>query len=450
MDDQGFAILGSGMAGFGAANQLYERGVRAKLYDLRSRPGGLTSSFDFGDGFVFDEGVHISFTKSGRVKELFAESAGEFQTGNVYCNNYWKGHWIKHPAQVNLHGLPTDLIVNCIKDFVDASKVENPVIRNFEDWLLASYGPTFANTFPMVYTRKYHTTEASNMTVDWLGPRLYRPNLDEVLRGALEFEPLEVFYVDEFRYPTHGGFESFIKGFYAKADVHCDHEVVRIDTRQSLLSFRNGKTASFRKLISSIPLPKLIPLIADAPQDVLDAAAKLACSQCVVVNIGLNRPIDTKPQWSYFYDEDIPFARVSYRSNMSPNTVPAGCGALQAEIYFSEKYRPLTGRPEDWIEPAIDALIKSGVVQNREEIIHKSAIFIPFANIIFDLERRPALDIVHAYLDELGIAYCGRFGQWGYIWTDAAFLSGESAARRALGAPDEDSVPATAGRAVNG
>ena len=433
MRDSGYVILGSGMAGFGAANTLFESGIRAKLYDKRPRPGGLTSSFGSGDGFVFDEGVHISFAKNSRVKELFAESAKQFETGNVYCNNYWRGYWIKHPAQVNLHGLPTDLVVNCIKDFIEARQQPSPEIRNYEDWLMAAFGPTFANTFPMVYTKKYHTTEAANMSTDWLGPRLYRPNLDEVLRGALEHEPLDVFYVSEFRYPTEGGFESFIKGFYDKAQVFCDHELVAVDLKDKKLSFGNGATAAFEKLISSLPLPVLIPMIIDVPHEVREAAAKLACTQVVVINVGLNRPIETKPQWSYFYDEDIPFARVSYRGNLSPKTVPQGCGGMQAEIYFSEKYRPLTGSPDEWIEPAIDALIKCGLIESRCEIIHQSAIMLPFGNIIFDLERKAAVDTVHGYLDDVGIGYCGRFGQWGYIWTDAAFMSGERAARAALG-----------------
>jgi protoporphyrinogen oxidase len=438
MEDKGFAILGSGMAGFGAANLLYGQGIRPKLYDLRARPGGLTSSFDLGDGFVFDEGVHISFSKNDRVKKLFAESTEQkYETGNVYCNNYWRGHWIKHPAQVNLHGLPTDLVVNCIRDFVEASKSENPVINNYEDWLLAAFGRTFAETFPMIYTRKYHTTEAANMTTDWLGPRLYRPSLDEVLRGALAHEPLDVFYVNEFRYPTLGGFESFIKGFYSKADVHCDHEVTYINMRERVLRFKNGKSASFEKLISSIPLPRLIALIADVPADVREAAFKLACSQSVVVNIGLNRPIDVKPQWSYFYDEDIPFARISYRGNLSPCTVPPGCGALQAEIYFSEKYRPLQGSPNDWIEPTIDALIKCGIVADRKEVIHKSTVWIPFGNIIFDIDRTKAVKTVQGFLRDIDIRYCGRFGEWGYIWTDHAFLSGEKAAKQALRMPVE-------------
>ena len=35
----------------------------------------------------------------------------------------------------------------------------------------------------MQYTRKYHTTTADNMSTDWLGPRIYRPSLEEVLAG---------------------------------------------------------------------------------------------------------------------------------------------------------------------------------------------------------------------------------------------------------------------------
>ncbi|MBL8559088.1 MAG: NAD(P)-binding protein [Hyphomonadaceae bacterium] len=430
MSGGGYTILGSGVAGLGAANYLSDQGIRARILDARPRPGGLTTSHDTVDGFNFDEGVHISFTTNERVKDLFAKGAqGAFETGKVYCNNYWRGHWIKHPAQVNLHGLPTDLVVACIRDFVAASANPSPEINNYEDWINAAFGETFAQTFPAVYTVKYHTTEAKNLTTDWLGPRLYRPKLDEMLHGALTQEPLDVFYVNEYRYPTHGGFESFLGHFLPKADIVCNHEVVGIDVAAKELTFANGKREAFGNLISSIPLPKLIPLIRGAPQDVRNAAQMLACSQAVVANIGINRPIDLKPQWSYFYDEDIPFARVSHRSNLSPNTVPEGCAAFQAEIYFSEKYRPLNDAPDAWIEPAIDGLIKAGLVESRDEIIHRSAMFLPFANIIFDHDRPKAIEIIHGYLNDVNIAYCGRFGDWGYIWTDQAFLSGERAAK---------------------
>jgi hypothetical protein len=55
-----------------------------------------------------------------------------------------------------------------------------------------------------------------------------------------------------------------------------------------------------------------------------------------------------------------------------------------------------------------------------------------YANIIFDLDRKPSLDTVHGYLDSIGVAYCGRYGDWGYMWTDESFKSGERAAETAL------------------
>jgi protoporphyrinogen oxidase len=427
-------ILGAGMAGFGAAYSLHRQGVRGRMYEARNAPGGHTSTHFYDDGFIFDEGPHISFTSDPRIQELLsANIAGKYQVMKAYTNNYWRGHWIKHPAQINLYGLPEDLVVSCIKDFVAASAVAEPHVANYEDWLLAAFGKTFATTFPMQYTRKFHTTEASNLTTDWLGPRVYRPTLEQVLLGALKSEPLDVHYVDNFRYPTHGGFHAYLKPFEAMTDLHCGHQVAAIDPKARTLTFADGATARYGELISSIPLPRLIPMIKGAPRDVLKAASLLASSQLVLINIGINRPVETRANWTYFYDDDICFPRVSFPAGFSPTVVPDGCGSIQAEVYFSEKWRPMTSAPEDWIEPTIDGLIKCGLVKDRAEIIHRSVVFVPFANVIFDHDRPKALEAVLGFLDDVGIGHCGRYGNWEYIWTDEAFKSGEDAARAALG-----------------
>ena len=41
-------------------------------------------------------------------------------------------------------------------------------------------------------------------------------------------------------------------------------------------------------------------MINGAPREILDAAALLACSQVILVNIGIDRPVDTRAQWTYF------------------------------------------------------------------------------------------------------------------------------------------------------
>jgi hypothetical protein len=54
------------------------------------------------------------------------------------------------------------------------------------------------------------------------------------------------------------------------------------------------------------------------------------------------------------------------------------------------------------------------------------------ANVIFDLDRAKALETVHGYLRDIGVDYCGRYGDWGYMWTDESYISGERAAEAAL------------------
>ena len=106
-------------------------------------------------------------------------------------------------------------------------------IKNYADWLLSSFGRTFAELFPMQYTRKYHLTTADNMSIDWLGPRIYRPSLEEVLRGAISPTAPHVHYITRFRYPDEGGFESYLKKLVPLGNLKLGHELVSIDARSS-------------------------------------------------------------------------------------------------------------------------------------------------------------------------------------------------------------------------
>jgi protoporphyrinogen oxidase len=135
---------------------------------------------------------------------------------------------------------------------------------------------------------------------------------------------------------------------------------------------------------------------------------------------------------TYFYDEDICFTRLGFPHMLSATNVPEGCGNIQAEVYFSRKYKPFTGAPEAWIEPVIADLRRCGLLRENDKVLSRGAMLLPYANIIFDLDRKAALATVHGYLDELGIGYCGRYGDWGYMWTDESFISGERAAERVL------------------
>ena len=430
---ESIVVLGSGMGALGAANRLSQEGMRPVLYDRNSYHGGHTASFRHDGRFTFDIGPHISFTKNERVQELFAESVGgQYETIQIRLNNYWRGYWPVHPVQLHLHGLPEDVVIKVIEDFVAASHEPEREIRNYADWLYASFGTTFAEQFPMQYTRKYHLTTAENMSTDWLGPRIYRPSLEEVLRGALSPSAPNIHYITHFRYPTEGGFAAYLRKFVPLGEIKLGHELVGLDPISRELTFRNGHRTRYDGVVSSIPLPELVPMIAGAPDDVVEAAGKLACSTCVLVNVAVDREDLSDAHMTYFYDEDIRFTRLSFPHMLSKTNVPPGAGSIQAEVYYSKKYRPLDVPPESLIDPVIADLRKVGLIRESDRILFRNSFVVPYANVIFDLERADALNTVHGYLDDIDVAYCGRYGDWGYMWTDESFISGERAAETAL------------------
>src|SRR5262245_35941501 len=105
-----FVVVGSGMAALGAAHRARAEKLDPVLFDAKSYPGGHTASHKI-DGFVFDEGPHVSFTKDERIKSMLLENiGGEYERIDARIDNYWQGYWVTHPVITNLRGLPPDFV----------------------------------------------------------------------------------------------------------------------------------------------------------------------------------------------------------------------------------------------------------------------------------------------------------------------------------------------------
>ena len=50
-----------------------------------------------------------------------------------------------------------------------------------------------------------------------------------------------------------------------------------------------------------------------------------------------------------------------------------------------------------------------------------------YANVVFDHQIYENREIVRDYLMSLGIEPIGRFGEWGYLWSNQSLLSGMNA-----------------------
>ena len=412
-------VLGSGIAGISAGCHLKTQGEQVVIFERDNDWGGLCGNFTI-DGFRFDKFVHFSFAPDEYTKNIFENSSPTYAHPSI-SYNYYNGCWLKHPAQNNLAPLPTDEKVEIIKGFVDRKHTDVEGIQNYEEWLRVQYGDYFAEHFPLKYTRKYWGVEANELETKWVGNRMHSPDLEEVLRGAFEVQDKNFYYTNYMKYPKKGGFRSILNNCREGLDIRFNKEVVHIDTTNKIIEFKDGTTAEYTRLISSLPLPEIVKMLDNVPEDVKKAAENLMHTSGYMVSLGFNKPDIAKHLWFYIYDEDILASRVYSPNLKSPDNVPEGCSSLQAEIFFSNKAK--IPAADKVLENTINKLIEMGIFK-EEDLIVKDIRFEKYANVIFDKDIYKNRALVLKYIQEQGIESIGRFGKWEYMWTHQAFEDG--------------------------
>ena len=423
----GTIILGSGIAGISAGYHLEKAGEKVVIYEKDNDWGGLCGNFTI-DGFRFDKFVHFSFASDEYVVNQFKNSV-ELYEHVPFPSNYYNGTWLRHPAQNNLAPLPTDEKVEIISGFVNRTIKPIDKIENYEDWLRVQYGDYFAENFPFKYTRKYWGLEPRELETKWVGQRMYTPDIKQVLRGAFETQDECFYYAKVMKYPKKGGFRSILNKNREGLDIRFNKEVVEINPDEKFVKFKDGTKAEYTRLISTLPLPEIVKMISNCPQEVLNCADKLHNTCGYMVSLGFNKPDIAKYLWFYIYDEDILAARVYSPNLKSPDNVPEGCSSLQAEIFFDCKTQ--IPSKETVLANTIEKLEKMGIFK-KDELIVKDIRFEKYANITFDKDIYKNRDFVLDYLNKIGIESIGRFGRWEYMWTHQAYADGMTVANKEL------------------
>lgn len=412
-------ILGAGIAGISAARHLKQKGENSVIFEKDNAWGGLCGFFEI-DGFRFDRFVHFTFAKDEKIAELFAKSSPLYAHPPV-SYNYWRGCWLKHPAQNNLAPLPTEEKVKIIDSFVNRPRKDAAEISDYAEWLRVQYGDYFAENFPFAYTRKYWGVEAKQLETKWVGSRLHVSPLPEVLRGAFAEQQENFYYTKFMNYPKKGGFRSIMNECRKGLDIRLNKKAVRIDTAAKQVEFADGTVENYDNLISSLPLPEIIKMISDVPENVLNAAQQLRWTCGYQVSLGFKRPDAAKYLWFYIYDEDVPPARVYSPNLKSPDNAPEGCSSLQAEVFFANNTKVVD--KNIILQKTVEKL-KEICQFNDSDVVVKDIRFEPYANIIFTPEIYESRKTVREWLQAQGIKTIGRFGEWDYLWSHQAFESG--------------------------
>jgi protoporphyrinogen oxidase len=243
-------ILGGGVAGLGAALKARETGRQAVIFEARGSAGGLLDNFTI-DGFRFDHAVHLSFASEEKVRSIFDRTPYITHPSDSYC--FDQDRWLKHPVQNNLAPLDASDKVALIKSFL--ARPSELAGDDYESWLRHQYGDGISERYPIRYTQKYWATPASALSTTWIGQRMRRAELDEILYGAMTTETPNTYYTKEMRYPQQGGYKAFIAPLIADSEIRLEHRATAIDTQQRTVTFANGATVRYRQLVSTLPPP---------------------------------------------------------------------------------------------------------------------------------------------------------------------------------------------------
>lgn len=422
----GALILGGGLAGLSAA---YHSDGDYLVLERDERVGGLCRT-NWYDGFGFDLSIHILFTKRPDLAALICDELldGDYHEHARSSWVYSHGVYTGYPFQGSLHGLPVDVVTDCLLGLVEAQR-DAPATPpgNFAEWARATFGEGIAREFFLPYNERVWATPPEEMSFGWIDGRVPVPDLAEVIQGALVESPVRHGPNARFWYPRQGGIETLARALAARLEperVKIGTEVAGIDPVRKRVATTSGAVFEYRDLISSLPLPTLVRLVRGAPPAVREAAGRLRSNTVFTVLLGVARPEVSDRHWVYFHEDEFLFHRISYPMNFSKSLVPDGCSSIMAEISHSS-HRDVSGR--DLVAETIDGLGRAGVLRADDEILVSEIVRISPAYVIHTLDHEDAVATILEWLADQEIHTVGRFGEWQYFNMDDAIASGRDA-----------------------
>ena len=277
-------ILGGGVAGLSLS---YFLDKNNEVLEKESECGGLCRSYTV-DGFTYDIGGHIMFSKDKEILDFEVALMGENLQQLFRRNTIWfKGRFVKYPFENGIGVLDKDDIFECLYHFIN-----NPQrsLNNFEDWIYNTFGSGFAEHYLIPYNTKIWKTDPKEMDVHWV-ERIPKPPAEDIIKSALGIETEGYTHQLYFYYPKTGGFQALPRAFesHIKERIIRDFTVTKIVKKNgSWLVSNDHEERQYEKIISTMPIFDFFNALQDVPLEVKEAVNCLQYNSLFIVLISIS------------------------------------------------------------------------------------------------------------------------------------------------------------------
>ncbi len=424
--DAKVVILGGGLTGISTAIHLKKPWV---LFEKDARLGGHART-DETRGFFFDKTGHWLHLRDAGIKALIHELLpNQLVPVERKARIFSHGALTRYPFQANLHGLPPEIVSECLLGFLRAQvEPTQKAPANFEEFCLQKFGAGISKHFMIPYNHKLWGVHPREITSAWCSRFVPVPKLEDVVKGAVGDVPPELGYNISFLYPKVGGIETMTRaliGRMAGGQVHTSAPVEKIDPAARTVTV-GGEVTPWSSIVATLPLPEICRRLTEAPKEVEVAAAHLRCTPVRYLNVATKSSPRSDFHWIYVPEEKYPFYRVGIYTNAVPQMAPPGCGSLYVEL--SDR-GPLP-KVDSILPDVAQALHAARALNSPDDILFAELKELTYAYVVFDDHYYSSVETITRYLESHQIYPRGRYGSWIYNAMEDCILAGREIAAK--------------------
>ncbi len=407
-NSQRIVILGAGVTGLAAGIK-----TGAPVYEANSYPGGICRSytkkgyrFEVGGGhWIFgDDQTILKFIKKlSPLKKYQKKSAVWLVKKNLY---------IPYPIQNHLSRLPSKTAEKIKNELAQNHRQAYPPVKTFSQWLEINFGKTLCRLFFFPFNKAY---TAGLYTKTAPQDKFKNPAIQNKKSG----------YNNTFFYPKNG-LSQLIKKMAEKCRISYHKKVVEINLEKKEILFADGKKIKYQKIISTLPLNKMVQMTKINLHQPPPAYVSVA-----VVNIGAKKGKKCPSEhWLYLPKSKYGFHRIGFYNNVEKSFAP-GSSENKTSIYVEKSYlggkKPDSAEIKKFCRCLIKELRDWQFITGKPEVVDFNWIDVAYtySRPGSNWEKR-ALRI----LKKNGIIQIGRYGKWRFQGISGSIKDGLSVKNR--------------------
>jgi len=429
-----YGIIGAGPSGLAISLMLDSPSI---IVERGRTSGGFAGSF-FDNGYTFDYGPHIMFSKNKKVLDFMVKSLGN-NVNTLKRNNKisFKHTLMRYPFENDLSALPLEDNYDCLHGYLfNPYKTKYASPKNLEQWLLKTFGKGICEKYLFPYNRKVWNIPVNQLSMLW-AERIPNPPADDIIKSSIGYQTEGYVHQLFYNYPKRGGYKAISTAWEkkTKSPIEFEYNVNKIERLpDGKWSMTNGVTPIVvDELISTMPIHELVKILKiPIPKKVLTAVKKLIVNPMYVISLGVKGTDNEKVTATYFPEDDFLVNRISYPATFSPQNAPKGHFSIQAEITCKKNSDSWRMTDRAILAHTINGLAKRGLV-DKTKIAYTNVKRADYAYVVYDQQYEKNVAIIREWFPKQGIHLLGRFSYFEYINVDGVVATAQMIAEKITG-----------------